>query len=192
MVLQNLVKAINNYVNLNDDDIILIEKLFEIKELRKDECFVQPGKVCEQFAFVNNGLFRHSAFDDGEEKTIYFSSENDFICDYESFINKAVSKKAITAMENTTIASISYNNMQIFYSKVSSGERFGRLFLEDIYIKVINHIISSHIDSAEQKYLNFLSSYMHIQQRIPQYYIASFVGVTPQSLSRIRRNLVKK
>jgi CRP-like cAMP-binding protein len=192
MILKNLVQAISNYVTLNNDDIILIEKLFEIKEFRKDECFLQPGKVCDKFAFINNGLFRHSIFNDGEEKTIYFSSDNDFICDYESFINKMPSKKAIIAMEHTTIAFISYNNMQTFFSKVSSGERFGRLVLEEIYVKVINHIISSHVDSAEQKYLNFLSSYARIQQRIPQYYIASFVGVTPQSLSRIRRNLVRK
>jgi CRP-like cAMP-binding protein len=192
MVINNLVKAIGNYVHLNKEDIILIEQLFEIKELRKDECFVEPGKVCDKFAYVNNGLFRHSAFNDGEETTIYFSSENDFICDYESFINKAGSKKAITAMENTTIAYISYSNMQIFYSKISSGERFGRLLIEEIYIKIINHIISSYTDSAEQKYLNFLSKFNHIQQRIPQYYIASFVGVAAPSLSRIRRKLVKK
>jgi hypothetical protein len=75
---------------------------------------------------------------------------------------------------------------------VTSGERFGRLFLEAIYSKMINHIISTHTDSAEQRYLNFMSAFRHIQQRIPQYYIASFVAVTPQSLSRIRRQLAKK
>jgi CRP-like cAMP-binding protein len=190
--MQNLVKAIRQYVNLNDDDIELIEKLFEIKEFKKNECFLQPGMICDKFAFIKNGLLRHSIFHDGEENTIYFSSENDFVCDYESFINKIFSKKAITALEDTTIAFISYSNIQIFYSEVSSGERFGRLLLEETFIKVVNHIISSHTDSAEQRYLNFLSSYKHLQHRIPQYYIASFVGVTPQSLSRIRRNLVKK
>jgi hypothetical protein len=82
--------------------------------------------------------------------------------------------------------------MQLFYNKVSTGERFGRLYLEMIYNKVINHIISMHTDSAEQLYLKFLSSFKNIQKRIPQYYIASFVGVTPQSLSRIRRKLVRK
>jgi CRP-like cAMP-binding protein len=192
MVFKNLVKAINNYVNLNDDDVILIEKLFEIKELKKNERLLKPGMVCDKFSFVNNGLLRHSVFDDGEEKAIYFSSENDFICDYESFINRMVSKKAITAMENTTIAFITYSNMQIFYSKVTTGERFGRLYLEDIYVKVINHIIATYTDSAEQKYIHFINTYKQIQHRIPQYYIASFVGVAPPSLSRIRRNLVKK
>lgn len=190
--MQSLIQAFKKYVDLNGDDVDLIKKLFEIKELRKNEYFFQPGIVCDKFAFVKKGLLRHFVYFDGEEKTIYFSSENDFVCDYESFVNKTGSKKAIIALENTTIAFISYYNIQIFYSKVSSGERFGRLYLEETFTNVINHIISSHTDSAEQKYLNFLSSYKHLQHRIPQYYIASFVGVTPQSLSRIRRNLVKK
>jgi CRP-like cAMP-binding protein len=191
--MQNLIEAIKQYVSLNDDDIELIKKLFVIKELRKNDFFIQPGKVCDNFAFIKKGLFRHSIFnDEGEEKTIYFSSDNDFICDYESFISRMVSKKSITAIEDTTIACISYSNMQVFYNEVSSGERFGRLYLEKIYVKVINHIISMHTDSAGQIYLNFLSSYRHIQQRIPQYHIASFVGVTPQSLSRIRRNMAGK
>jgi CRP-like cAMP-binding protein len=191
--MKNLIEAIRRYVTLNDNDIKLITELFEIKELRKNELFLQPDTVCDSFAFVLKGLLRHSIFnDDGDEKTIYFSSENDFVCDYESFYNKITSKKAIIAIEDTTIASISYNNMQIFYSKVNSGERFGRLYLEETFTNVINHIISMYTDSAEQIYMNFLSKYNHIQQRIPQYYIASFVGVTPQSLSRIRRNIVKR
>ena len=190
--MQNLIEAIKHYVSLNDNDIQLIKKLFEIKELRKNESFLQPGLICDNFAYIKKGLLRHSIYDDGEEKTIYFSSENDFVCDYESFISREVSKKVITAMEDTTIACISYDNMQIFYNDVHSGERFGRLYLEETFIKVVNHIISSHTDSAEQRYQNFHTSYRHIEQRIPQYYIASFVGVTPQSLSRIRRNMVKK
>lgn len=190
--MQNLIKAIGQYVSLNDDDINLIEMLFVKKELRKNEYFLQSGRVCEGLAFINNGLLRHYINNDGKEETIYFSSENDFVCDYESFINKTVTKKTIVALENTTLFAISHSNMQIFYSKVSSGERFGRLFLEIVFTKVINHIISMHTDTAEQRYLNFLFSFRHLQQRIPQYFIASFIGVTPQSLSRIRRNIATK
>jgi CRP-like cAMP-binding protein len=191
--MDNLIEAIKQYVPLNNDDIELINKLFVIKALRKDDSFLKPGEICDSFAFINEGLFKHSIFDSkGEEKVIYFSSDNDFICDYESFISRLASNKSITALEDTTITYITYSNMQVFYRNVSSGERFGRLYLEKIYNKIINHIISIHTDSAEQLYLNFLSMYKNIQGRIPQYYIASFVGVTPQSLSRIRRNLVKK
>jgi CRP-like cAMP-binding protein len=190
--MQNLINAINHYVSLSDEDIERIGQLFVKKELKVNDCFLQAGEVCKEFAFIDNGLLRHCIFNDGEEEIYYFSAEGDFICDYESFINKTISKKSLIAIEDTTIYSISYDNLQVFYSKVTSGERFGRLFLEAIYSKMINHIISTHTDSAEQRYLNFMSAFRHIQQRIPQYYIASFVAVTPQSLSRIRRQLAKK
>jgi CRP-like cAMP-binding protein len=191
--MEKLIDAIKKYVELTDNDIELINNLFITKKLRKNESFITPGKPCDNFAFIEKGLFKHSIFDsEGQEKVIYFSSDNDFICDYESFISRQPSKKSITALEDTTIIYSTYSNMQVFYSKVSSGERFGRLFLENIFNKTINHIVSMHTDSAEQLYLNFLSMYKDIQNRIPQYYIASFVGVTPQSLSRIRRNLVQK
>ncbi|MGD8778839.1 MAG: Crp/Fnr family transcriptional regulator [Ignavibacteria bacterium] len=169
-----------------------IEKLFIKKELKKYECFLKGGEVCRNFAFVEQGLLRHCINDDGKEKIFYFSAENDFICDYESFIDKVISKKTIEAIEDTIIYSISYDNMQQFYAKVSFGDRFGHLFIEGVFTKAVKHIISLHTDNAEQRYLNFLHLYKHIQQRLPQYYIASFIGVTPQSLSRIRRKLAGK
>lgn len=191
--MDDLISALKQYVSLNHDDTELIKNLFAIKELKKTESLIKPGNICNHFAFINKGLFKHSIIDNtGEEKIIYFSSDQEFVCDYESFIGRAKSKKSITAIEDTTITYITYDNMQHFYGNVSTGERFGRLYLEKIYNKVINHIISMHTDSAEQIYLNFLSSYQHIQMRIPQYLIASFVGVTPQSLSRIRKKLVGK
>jgi CRP-like cAMP-binding protein len=190
--MSNLFKAIEKYVCLSDTDISVIEQLFIKKELKKHECFLKAGEICKDFAFIEQGLVRHYINNDGKENTFYFSAENDFVCDYGSFINKAASNKTIEALENTTIYSISYDNMQEFYGKVSTGERFGRLFIEDVFTKAVKHIISIHTDNAEQRYLNFLHLYKHIQQRIPQYYIASFVGVTPQSLSRVRRQLVNK
>jgi CRP-like cAMP-binding protein len=190
--MQTLIKAINNYIALSEEDIHIIELLFVKKELKVNDCLVKAGEVCKEFAYIDNGLFRHTIINDGKDETFYFSAECDFVCDYESFINRTISKKSIIALEDTTIYSISFNNMQLFYREVTSGERFGRLFLEETFTKAINHIISSHTDTAEQRYLNFMSSFKHIQQRIPQYYIASFVGVTPQSLSRIRRQLAKR
>jgi CRP-like cAMP-binding protein len=190
--MQQLIESISKYVCLADADIIIIERLFIRKELKINECFLQAGEICNEFAFVEKGLLRHSIFKAENDETYYFSAENDFVCDYESFINKTPSNKEIVALEDTILYLISYENMQKFYKEVSTGERFGRLFLEELFSKAIKHIISMHTDNAGQRYLNFLKLYRHIQQRIPQYYIASFVGVTPQSLSRIRRQLVKR
>ncbi len=190
--MKKLYDAIEKYVCLSDTDISVIEQYFIKREIKKHEYFLKAGEVCKYFAFIEQGLFRHYINNEGQEETIYFSSENEFICDYESFIDKKASRKTIIALENSIIYAISYENMQQFYTKVQFGERFGRLLIEGIFTKAIKHIVSIHTDSAEERYLNFLKFYKHIQQRIPQYYIASFVGVTPQSLSRIRRKILIK
>lgn len=190
--MQQLIEAIKKYVSLTDIDISVIEKLFVMNELKARDCLMKTGEICKDFAFVEKGLLRHFICNEDKEETFYFSAENDFVCDFESFMNRVPSKKTIVALEDTTIYSLSYEKMQKFFSEVTTGERFGRLLIEEVFSKAIRYIISIHTDTAEQRYLNFLTSYKHIHQRIPQYYIASFVGVTPQSLSRIKRRLVKR
>ena len=84
---------------------------------------------------------------------------------------------------------ISYSNLQRFYKEIREGERFGRLLLEETFIEAIHYIISGLTDSPQERYLKFMRQYKNIEQRVAQKYIASFVGVTPQSLSRIRRRI---
>jgi CRP-like cAMP-binding protein len=186
----SLIDAISRYVRLGSSDPDIIGSLFNRNELKSGDMLLQEGQVCRHFTFVQKGLFRHYFNNDGKEETFYFSAEGDFVCDYESFISCNVSKKNIVALEPSFVFSISDENLNEFYRLIPAGERFGRLLLEETFIKVINHILSAHTETAEQRYCSFLKNYSHIQQRIPQYYIASFVGVTPQSLSRIRRKMV--
>lgn len=190
--MESLIKAIRNYVPLSEGDAQLVKQLFCQKELKENDFLLKVGEVCKDFVFVEKGLFCHCINNDGSEETFYFSAEGDFICDYESFLSKTPSKKNIFAVEDAVVYTLSYQHMQEFYQKISMGDRFGRLFLEQTFVKAINHIVSTLTGTAEQRYLNFLKSFSHIEQRIPQYYIASFIGVTPQSLSRIRRLMVNK
>lgn len=187
--MQKLINAIEKYVTLSDADISVIEQLFFKKVIRMNDSFLQAGEICKEFVFIEHGLLRHFMNNDGKEETFFFSAENDFVCDYESFINKVISNKTIVALEDTATYSISYNNMQEFYRKVSVGDKFGRRLLEDIFPKTIRHLVTTFTQPAEKRYQDFLLNFKHVQSRIPQYYIASFIGVTPQSLSRIRRQL---
>jgi CRP-like cAMP-binding protein len=190
--MRKLINTISNYITVSEEDIQVIEQLFSKKELKENDYLLKSGNVCQEYVFVDKGLLRHCINNDGKEVVYYFSAESDFVCDYESFISRTSSVKSIIAMEDTVVFSISYNNLQQFYSKIPNGEKFGRLYLESVFSKTINHIVSTFTESAEQRYLDFLTTFKHIQHRIPQYYIASFIGVTPQSLSRIRKQLVKK
>ncbi len=190
--MQNLIKTINKYIDLSVRDIDTIKQLVTVKNLNEGDFFLKSGYICNEFAFVNKGLLSHNIYRNGLDETFFFSSSGEFVSEYESFIKRKKSKKNIIALEETTLYSFTRESMDMFYKNVTNGERFGRLLIEEVFTKATNHIIARQLEDAEQRYLNFHKSFGHIQQRIPQYLIASFIGVTPQSLSRIRRQLVKK
>ncbi|HBZ68078.1 MAG TPA: Crp/Fnr family transcriptional regulator [Bacteroidales bacterium] len=174
--MQNLLKAIQRYVTLSETDVSVIGQLFNKKEIKITGTLLKAGDICSEFVFIERGLFMHYINNDGKEETYYFSSENDFICDYESFVNRTISNKTIVAIEESVVYSVSSDQMQRFYSKVSTGERFGRLLTEEVFTNVVKHILSIHTNYAEQHYLDFSTRYRHIQQRIPQF-ILHFLSV---------------
>ncbi|MGN5955275.1 Crp/Fnr family transcriptional regulator [Sphingobacterium lactis] len=190
--MEDLIDNIRNYIHLSEEETELIKKLFTEKSLKKGENILEQGKICKSLFFVSKGLLRQYINHEGKELTIHFNEENTFACDFDSFISQSPSEKTIEALEDTELNIISFENLQQFYAEINNGDRFGRLLLEKIFSSAIRHIISVHADTAEQRYLNFLHSFKHLQQRIPQLYIASFIGVTPQSLSRIRRRIARK
>ena len=142
--------------------------------------------------FIAEGLVRYYAITDGEEKTSYFNKEGEFVCDYASFLPQRPSTINIQALEPCTVYFISHSNMQLFYERVKYGERFGRLALEYVYVNLINQVNSLYNDPPELRYQVFLTRFPDTGQRIPQYYIASYIGIKPQSLSRIRKRMSEK
>ena len=190
--MENLIKAISSYITLNEHDIHVINKLFVRKEYRKNETIHMAGNICKEFFYIQKGLIVHYTFDGNHERVIYFSAENESVCDFESFLENKPSKKTFLAFEDTIAYAITYENLQQFYRDVQEGERFGRLLIESVFSETISHLVASFTSSAEQRYLSFTKKFNYINQRLPQYYIASFIGVTPQSLSRIRRQIANK
>jgi CRP-like cAMP-binding protein len=168
----------------------IIKALFYKKVLEKEEHLLEEGQVCRHLFFIEKGLVRYYLSDNGEEQTNYFNKEGEWVCDYPSFLPKVPTTVNIQALENTIIWMISYDDLQKFYQEVSHGERFGRLGIEFVFINVMQQITSLYTDKPLVRYQKFIQSYFDIAQRIPQYYIASYVGVKPQSLSRIRKRLI--
>ena len=175
-----LLKKIRKYITLSEEECAFIKELFKPLSLTKGEILLQEGNTCKYFCYVNKGLLRQFINYEGKELTIHFNEEDTFICDFESFISKTPSQKTIIALEDSVLQMISYSNLQRFYKEIREGERFGRLLLEETFIEA---------DSPQERYLKFMRQYKNIEQRVAQKYIASFVGVTPQSLSRIRRRI---
>lgn len=187
-----LINAIKSFIRLSTEEEKLIPTLFREMELKPGEYLLEEGKVCKFVAFVAKGLLRFYSNDDGEEKTGYFSSEGDFLSYYPSFLTQSPADKYIQALEPTKLYVIDYNHLQQLYKNVQEGERFGRLAIEQVYLSAIRQLDSFYTDPPEKRYQQFLNSYPTLVQRIPQYYIASYVGIKPPSLSRIRKRLAKK
>ncbi|MDJ1503636.1 Crp/Fnr family transcriptional regulator [Xanthocytophaga agilis] len=184
-----LLKTIQQYIPLSLEDEAIISTLFRKQKLRKGEHLLEAGHVCKNIFFIDQGLVRYYASIDGEEKTVYFNKEGEFVCDYASFLPQQPSLTNIQALEASTIYTISHANMEVFYAQVKQGERFGRLAIGEVYVDAIKQISSLYNDPPELRYQTFFERFPDIAQRIPQYYIASYVGIKPQSLSRIRKRL---
>jgi CRP-like cAMP-binding protein len=185
-----LIENIRSYVSLSAADEKIIRSLFHKKVIKKDEHLLEEGQICRRLTFLEKGLVRYYQFNNGGEQTSYFNKEGEWVCDYPSFLRKTPTTVYIQSLEDTIAWIISYDGLQKFYKEVRQGERFGRLGIEQVFINVVLQVTSLYTDKPQVRYQRFMQAYFDIAQRIPQYYIASYVGVQPQSLSRIRKRLI--
>ena len=176
-------------ITLDPQDVVRVQQLFREVLLKKGDFFLHEGQVCRQVGFIVKGLLRYYINHDGEDKTYSFGKENDFVCNNESFIPQTPSTKIIQALEDCVLLQISYDDLQVFYASVKQGERFGRLVIEQVFIQTLQDLSSFYTESPEQRYERFILNHPDLKQRVSQYHIASYVGVKPQSLSRIRKRI---
>jgi CRP-like cAMP-binding protein len=188
-MIERLLDCIKHIITLSTTEKDIVTSLFKEKTYDKGEFFLADGQVCKQVGFVTKGLLRYYINHDGEDKTYDFAQENSFVCNYESFIPGTPSTKIIQALEDCEILQISYDDLQLFYKSVSQAERFGRLVIEQVFIQTLQDLSSFYTDTPELRYEKMLKKHPDLLQRMSQYHIASYVGVKPQSLSRIRKRI---
>ena len=186
MTIVPLLTAVRQFVPLSTDDEQIIQHLFEWHTIGSGAFFLQAGEVCRYVGFVTEGLLRYYVLDDGEEHTYDFSVEQTFVCNYESFLTQTPSTRFIQALEATTLLRIRYDNLQKLYETLEHGQQFGRLVAEQLFVATLQKLTSFYRESADERYDNFLRLFPGVADRIPQYVVASYVGIKPQSLSRIR------
>jgi CRP-like cAMP-binding protein len=181
-----LLAFMRRFIALDAAEEEVVRQLFVPERLAKGDYLLQPGEVSRKVAFIGRGVLHNFQLRDGQEVTYYFGREVEFIGDYPSFLPAVPSTNGIQALEDAELLTITRNGLQQLYQQVRAGERFGRLVAEALFVDVLGQLTSFYEDTPEQRYERFLALYPDLQQRVPQYYIASYVGVRPQSLSRIR------
>lgn len=187
-----LLNTIRQIINLDKEAEASITTSFKELKIKKGDHFLKEGEPNLLLGFIVNGLVRIYITKKGEEQScIDFSKEGEFITVYESFLQKGISTQSIQAIEDTTLLVINNNDLQNLYQNIPNGDKLGRIVIEKRFIELAKQLYSIYLHNSEQRYLHFVKTYPDLLQRIPQYYIASFVGVKPQSLSRIRKRLAK-
>jgi CRP-like cAMP-binding protein len=181
-------RYIARFVDIPDSDWSALQTQFQTRHFHKREHFFREGDVAAKLAFIVRGAFRQYFVVDGEEKTTYFSFEESFVTDYGSFLTGQPSAMNLEALEPTEVVVFDKTTMDRLYRLYPKFETFGRLMAEEAYLCAMDRLQSFLLASPEERYRRFLaqSDSAKILARVPQHYVASYLGITPVSLSRIR------
>ncbi len=184
----NLTDLFSSYYKLSDEEITLITQNISKRTYKVNETFIKSGERCNEIGFINTGVFRYYFFDgDGNEVTSFFMSENEFVGNVSSFFEYIPSSGTIEAITESEIIIISRKSWELFCEKIPSWENTFQKILNEVLINKTNFQRSLINSDAKNSYLKFLNTYPNISKRTPLIYIASFLGITPFSLSRIRK-----
>ena len=186
---------ISQYVSFNAFEWRLFKSKLKETHHKKGEIIHYSGEICTNLMFINYGIIRAyiiSANGNDHTWSIFFNDENSqitnvYAIDYDSFINQYKSKLSFEVLEDCQLLSLSYDDIQFLYSHSKKAERFGRLMAELAYSYTHNLIIDRLTKTASERYNNFINQTPYLLNKVPQYHIATLLGITPQSLSRIKK-----
>ena len=190
----NLLRThIEKRVQLTDEEFKVISKFFIPKKLRRKQFLLHEGEVCKNIGFVNYGCLREYTIDNkGSEHIIQFAIEDWWISDPNSFLSGLPSTYNIDALENSEVLLLEKSAREKLLDSCPKMERFFRILIEANFVATQRRITESLSTSAEERYLKFIKTYPKLIEQVSQNHIASYLGITPQSLSRIRKELSQK
>jgi len=178
--------------SLTEDSWEICGSVLSIRTLKKGELLLTEGNVCRHVSFVNHGLLSMYYLREGKEKRVMFCNEMNYMSDYKSFLLQELSETYIKAIEDTELVETDYDGLQMLYKKVPEANLLGRLIAEELFIDICKRTSAEANETINQRYNNLLKEKPWLAQRVPQYMIASYLGITPEALSRIKSRTVKK
>jgi CRP/FNR family transcriptional regulator, anaerobic regulatory protein len=177
---------------LTPEDCALFEPSLTTKTLKEKDYFLTEGKICKEIGFINSGAFRIYYLSDGKEINTQFVFENQFVVDYDSFLQEKPSRYFIQVLEDAEIVTFNLAALQNAYNQSQNWERFGRIMAEYSYKITTQRVESFLFADGEQRYLELLKTEPQLFNRVPLYHIASYLGLERESLSRLRKKIAQK
>ena len=186
-------RYLKEHAGVTEEQLQEFEGEIQKRTIQKDEILLDKGQVCDHFFYVEEGLLRfYSIGKDGKEHILEFAPEKWLVVDRASFYFDEPSEFYIDAIEQTTVAVLDEEFINIASEISPQFRKYNERILQNHIRHLQNRINRLIGTSAEERYLEFLKKYSEVTSRVPQWMIASFLGITPESLSRIRRELANK
>jgi CRP-like cAMP-binding protein len=193
MMISALRENFEKFHKLSDEEWQMLVPFLAIRKLKKHETLAREGEVANEIGFVSEGMLRHYYTKDGEEKTTYFYFENHFVCSYISCMTQQPSLLTIEALSDCALIVFPYQKMKELFAKSMVWQTIGRLIAEYLAIGLEERMVGLLMLSPEKRYIELIrGNKKKIIERIPQHYIANYLGITPVSMSRIRNRILKK
>lgn len=184
--MKELFSQINKIQNLGESSIAELNSISREENFKKGQIIQPIGHTCKTIYFVKKGAVRIYYFKDDIDITESFEFENAFVARAESLFSGKPSRKAIEAIEDTTLIAIDSNKLFKLFDTNPDLERLFRKIIESSYVKTVNRLESLQFHTAEERYQQMMNEHPEILKRVPLKLIASYLGITPVSLSRIR------
>jgi CRP-like cAMP-binding protein len=189
----SLINYFNHYLSLDEQEKDAILSRVSERTIKRRQFILQHGDVCKHYSFVISGCFKMYGVDkNGSEHNIQFAAEDDWISDIGSFHSEKASGFYIEAMEPATILQIEKSNLIYLYTNFPKFDRNFRVIIENKFVELQNRVLQNISSTAEERYLSFLEQYPKLSNRIPNTQIASYLGITPEFLSKIRNQISHK
>lgn len=188
-----ILKNVSKHISINEKEKAFFVSLLEATTLKARQVYLQAGEVCKYSAFVNDGALKSYTVDkDGKEHILSFAISDWWIADMYSYISRKPAVLTIEAIADADILMLSYEHQQELFEKVPKFERFFRILIEKALVANQERLIDNLSSTAEDRYLHFIKKYPSIPSCVPQHNIASYLGITPEFLSKIRGRLARK
>ena len=185
--MDNIRKHIASLFNLSEEQASIFLSGFTRKELKKNDVFLEEGENCNKIGLIEKGLMKCVFNKDGSEIIFEFGFENSFISDYYSFVTNMPSAKEIRCIEDTTIHILTRESLKELGKNHLFMERMSMQMNEKLFLRMHNRLKSFLLETAFERYKNLISEKPDLARRIPQYRIASYLNVKPETISRIRK-----
>jgi CRP-like cAMP-binding protein len=184
--------SLRKYISLTDGEAFTITEKLQLRKVRKKQWLVTPGEYCKAEFFVNKGCLRaYYVDDDGHQHIVKFASEGWWISDIESLFNATPATLYVEALEDSDVILLTRTSQEELFELIPQLNKYFRLVYQKALANSSGRLLRTISGTAEQHYLQFVQQYPDMEQRVPQYMIASYLGVTPEFLSKIKGRMAK-